>query len=129
MSAMAQALAKVGLADKEKAANIDKEREEFRDTYVQISRSIGELFRRKRALKDLADAVKGNTKRPAADLTLDVKRFFGMVISNFTSKTNQFLILDKIKEELDLVEKMVSPMLKASRKLEKEWGFERPGKR
>lgn len=127
MSAMAQALAKAGLADKEKAANIDKEREFLREKYYQISKSIGDLFRRKKDLNTLSEAVKNPGKEVSVeDLTEAVKRIFGITITNFNAKSNQLLVLGKIKDELAAVEKLVRPMLKSTKKLEKEWGFERP---
>jgi len=126
MSAMAQALAKVGLADKKRAENIDKEREGFRETYFQLSSSIGDLFNRKKAFRALSDDVKApGVKQHPEVLKFAVKNFFGMEINNFHAKANQLLVLDKIKEEMDLLEKLLNPMIKASRKLEKDWGFKR----
>jgi len=126
MSAMAQALAKAGLADKEKAMNIDKERDEFRKTYAQINFSIRDLLRRKRALRELKEDVKApGVKQHPAVLTTAVKHFFGMTIQNFSAKSNQLLVMDKIQTELDALEKLVSPMIKAAKKLEKDWDFKR----
>ncbi len=126
MSAMAQALAKAGLVDKEKAMNIEKERADLREEYHNINKSIRELLRRKRALRELKEDVAApGVKQHPAVLTTAVKHFFGMTIQNFNAKSNQLLVMDKIQEELDALEKLVYPMIKATKKLEKDWGFER----
>lgn len=127
MSALAQALAKVGLADKEKAANIDKERAFYLEKYQGLSDSIREGIYHKRRLMKLQDQIKAAKAKPAVDDSIinDIRDLFGMPPMNVAAKSNQLMILERVQKAVDEIEKVIVPMIKASRKLEKEWGFKR----
>ena len=128
MSAIAQALAKAGIVEEEKANNIEKEREFFKEKYSTISLSIRQILSEKRRLLKLQEIVKNSTTSEPDDYVFNnIRELFGMPPMNLTSAPNQMLILDRIKKSLDDLEHLLIPMLKASRKLEKEWGFKRNG--
>jgi hypothetical protein len=127
MSALAQALAKAGLADKEKAENIDKERDFFQEKYISISNSIREGIAHKRRLLKLREDIKDakDVVEPDAYVFDCIRELFGMPPMNVAAPSNKTMILNRIQKAIDDIEKVIVPMIKASRKLEKEWGFKR----
>lgn len=126
MSALAQALAKVGAIPQEKADNINKEREFFQEKYQTLSTSIRQILSEKKRLLRLQEIVKNSAAVNPEDCVFnDIRELFGMPPMNLTAAANQLLILNRIKNSLCDLEGLVIPMMKASRKLEKEWGFKR----
>jgi len=129
MSALAQALAKAGAIPQEKADNVNKEKEFFKEKYETLSLSIRQILSEKRRLLKLQEAIKNQATSTTDEYVFnDMRELFGMPPMNLSATPNQVLILNKISKSLEDLEKLVAPMIKASRKLEKEWGFERNGR-
>lgn len=126
MSVMAQALVKAGLIEKERTQNLQEEKEFFLTQYKNLSKSIGKIIQTKRNLIRLQKeviAVKKDTYQE--NILNEIHELIGTPKLNLNAEPNRVLILDKIKENLDALEKLVFPMIKASRKIEDDWGFTR----
>lgn len=134
MSALAQALAKVGMVDQAKADSVGKDRENALEDYYKLDEAIKSGFHFKRQLLDMIDfgknvAPKMTENQPIPSMVEEMREFFGLPKMNLIAKQNRALLMNKLQGELAELNKKQSALMKKSRKLEKEWGFERPKKR
>jgi len=131
MSALGQALAKAGIVEKEKAANIDKERDEALKKHKQASDQIWLMTRERRYLNKMrggiAKMVRNKDFNSIHNATLynDICRFIGIPAINLEAKANRNFALNLIQEQLTMVDKVVRPLISSNKKLEREWGFKR----
>lgn len=131
MSALAQALAKAGIVDKEKAANINTEREEALKKYKHLSSQILLKIAEKRKILAMRDSVIKLGKQKSVDSIKDAQTiqnilfFLGLKFLNFAAAANQRFVLSTFQTQLTEIENTMKPMIICCKKLEKEWGFKR----
>lgn len=128
MSAIAQALAKVGLIEKTQADNMTKEKECFHDQYKKLSSSIRNIFKEKRRLEKLQNIIKEKNFHTDTFFN-EIKELYGIPKINLSAEPNKELLLTKLQASLNDLEQKAAPMLQASRKLENDWGFSREASR
>lgn len=123
--AIAQALARAGLVDKEKADKIQSQKTVLQEKYHTISEDIRFYLRDKRQVERLKEAVKGGGGMSMEDVHKNAYRLFKMPAMNYAAKVNQLMLLDATQKKLEELEGKLRPLIKESRRLEKEWGFTR----
>jgi CRISPR/Cas system CMR subunit Cmr6 (Cas7 group RAMP superfamily) len=125
MSTMAQALAKAGIVNKEEANGIGNLRKAQEEVYRELSKDISQLFRQKKEVKTFLDALVGAGNASLMELDLMVTKLFGLENLNLVNEVNRKFVLDIAKKDLEKYDRQLTPLLKQSRTLEKDWGFTR----
>ena len=127
MAALADAMVRVGLVDKEKVAAAQKEEQDAYQEYSKLSVSISKLIRDKRQIRDLqALAKRAGT---AEDFFARIQAFVEITILNLENPTNQKMVQSILQEKLDTLETQIKPLMQKSHKLENKYGFVRPSQK
>lgn len=128
MGALAQAMAKAGVVESEKAADIENLRKIHTMRYSALSTEIRSLIREKRPLEELLSALKGGGSMPRSEIKRRAWGFFKMPEEiNYAVQANRQLLMDKVQGKLDSLEKDLRSKIKEGHRLETEWGFKRDG--
>jgi len=128
MGALAQAMAKAGVVEAEKANSIDNLRKIQTLRYQALSGEIRSMMKEKRPLKELLRALIGDGSMTTERLKKCAWDFFKMPADiNFAIEVNRQMLTGMVQDKLDSIEKDLRPRLKESKKLEADWGFTRDG--
>ena len=127
IAAMADALVRAGLVDKSKVLEAQKEQQEARDTYSELSTSISKIIRDKKQIRDLQALARRAGK--SDDFFTRVKAFVEITPLNLASPSNQKMVQEMLQAKINELEVKLKPYMQKSRKLEAKFGFERPQKK
>ena len=132
MSALAQALAKAGVIEKEQAANVDAKRDEAMKKHRHLSGQISLKVAERRKILALRDSLgKLMGKGAVADsanrtrVENNILAFLGLKTLNFSSAANQRFVLDSLQKKLVEIDKAIKPMIVSCKSVEKEWGIKK----
>jgi len=124
MSAIAQALVKAGAISHAAITKMNADRECAKERYQHLSKGIKDILRIVRAVKELQRCLTTNFAPIPEEL---VKKSFHIaeipVNLDLSLESNRQVVLQHISSLLTKWHKQLSPLIKESKKLERDWGF------